>query len=166
MSDPESLQVLADRFRATGALGRSQLIQKLFDFLIDCSATGRAPKETEVAIEVFGKDAGFDVAQDAMVRVYVHKLRRKLEEYYASAGRSDPFQLTIPKGAYRIVVSEHGAIATSAAADAAGTDDAADIGVIPPRPPTSRRWLLPVLAASLVINLAVLGTLFWHSHRQ
>ena len=76
MSDPESLQALAHRIRATGALGRSQLIQKLFDFLIECSATGRAPKETEVAIEVFGKDTGFDVAQDAMVRVYVHKLRR------------------------------------------------------------------------------------------
>src|SRR5580698_11253816 len=118
MSDPESLQVLADRFRATGALGRSQLIQKLFDFLIECSATGRAPKETEVAIEVFGKDAGFDVAQDAMVRVYVHKLRRKLEEYYSAAGRSDPFQLTIPKGAYRIVSHDRDAVpATDTAAD-------------------------------------------------
>src|ERR1700722_17405573 len=106
MSDPESLQALADRIRATGTLGRSQLIQKLFDFLIECSATGRAPKETEVSIEVFGKDTSFDVAQDAMVRVYVHKLRRKLEEYYSTAGHSDPFQLTIPKGAYRIVVHE------------------------------------------------------------
>ncbi len=109
MSDPESLQALATRIRATGALGRSQLIQKLFDFLMDCSATGRAPKETEVAIEVFGKDTGFDVAQDAMVRVYVHKLRRKLEEYYSAAGHSDPFQLTIPKGAYRIVIRERDA---------------------------------------------------------
>ncbi len=118
MSDPESLQALADRIRAIGALGRSQLIQKLFDFLIECSATGRAPKETEVAIEVFGKDVGFDVAQDAMVRVYVHKLRRKLEEYYSAAGRSDPFQLTIPKGAYRIVINDR-------EASAAGRDAAA-----------------------------------------
>ena len=102
MSDAESLQALAARIRATDALGRSQLIHKLFDFLIDCSTTGRAPKETEVAIEVFGKDVGFDVAQDAMVRVYVHKLRRKLEEYYSGPGHSDPFRLTIPKGAYRI----------------------------------------------------------------
>jgi hypothetical protein len=167
MSDPASLQALAAPIRASGALGRSQLIQKLFDFLVLCSATGRTPKEAEVAIEVFGKAVSFDVAQDAMVRVYVHKLRRKLEEYYASAGRSDPFQLTIPKGAYRIVVAEHGALATGAAADAAGADDAADIdAAIPPRPPTARRWLLPVLAASLVINVAVLGMLFWRSHHQ
>jgi hypothetical protein len=99
-----------------------------------------------------------------MVRVYVHKLRRKLEEYYASAGRSDPFQLTVPKGAYRIVVADRSVIAASAAADAG---PAADTSAMPtPAGSRPHRWLLPVLAASLVINLLVLGTLFWHSHRQ
>ena len=175
MSEAESLQALADRIRATGALGRSQLIQKLFDFLIECSATGRAPKETEVAIEVFGKDVGFDVAQDAMVRVYVHKLRRKLEEYYSGAGRSDPFQLTIPKGAYRIVIHDRDALtAADAAADLASTAAQAAIhplseGLGEPvdvaTASSSRRWLWPTLAASLLINVLFLGALFWYSHR-
>ena len=177
MSDPDSLQALADRIRATGALGRSQLIQKLFDFLIECSGTGRAPKETEVAIEVFGKDAGFDVAQDAMVRVYVHKLRRKLEEYYSAAGRSDPFQLTIPKGAYRIVVNDRDARALAeTGADSAGAALPAAIPAVPVdatsahsrahAPGTSRRWLWPTLAASLVINLLFAGALIWYGHRD
>ena len=170
MADTESLLALAHRIRATGALGRSQLIQKLFDFLVECSATGRAPKETEVAIEVFGKDTGFDVAQDAMVRVYVHKLRRKLEEYYSAAGCSDPFQLTIPKGAYRILVHERDA--------APAPEDAAEPPVLvsdthggaappAPRPPSRapRRWVLPVLGASIMINLLLAGGLIWHSHR-
>src|SRR5580658_9597101 len=164
MSDPESLQALADRFRATGALGRSQLIQKLFDFLIECSATGRAPKETEVAIEVFGRDAGFDVAQDAMVRVYVHKLRRKLEEYYSTAGHNDPFHLTIPKGAYRIVITDREALAAAADLVNASLVSVPDGGVldsIPPPPVAkTRRWFWPTLAASLVINLLLLGTLY------
>jgi hypothetical protein len=154
MSDPESLQALALRIRATDALGRSQLIHKLFDFLIECSATGRAPKETEVAIEVFGKDMDFDVAQDAMVRVYVHKLRRKLEEYYSGAGRGEPNRLTIPKGAYRFVID-----GGDAASGAAATDSPQPA---PPRPRPSRRWLWPTLAASVVINLLFLGALFWH----
>jgi hypothetical protein len=171
MSDPESLQALAHRIRASGALGRSQLIQKLFDFLIDCSATGRAPKETEVAIEVFGKDTGFDVAQDAMVRVYVHKLRRKLEEYYSAAGLSDPFQLNIPKGAYRIVVHERDAapapeeLAESPALVAETQTDATLEPRPPLLPPPSRRWILPVLLASVVINLALAGGLLWHARR-
>src|SRR5580698_11038472 len=147
MSDPESLQALAHRIRAAGALGRSQLIQKLFDFLIECSATGRAPKETEVAIEVFGKDTQFDVAQDAMVRVYVHKLRRKLEEYYSAAGHSDPFQLTIPKGAYRIVIHDRDPIAGAEPVPPAALTPVATMPtpVAPPgrRPAgTGRRWLL------------------------
>jgi hypothetical protein len=173
MSDPESLQALADRFRATGALGRSQLIQKLFDFLIECSATGRAPKETEVAIEVFGRDAGFDVAQDAMVRVYVHKLRRKLEEYYSAAGHNDPFHLTIPKGAYRIVITDRLALAAAAehatAAVIDSPDEADPAGADGARAPpiaNSRRWLWPTLAASLVINLMLLGTLYWHGQQR
>jgi hypothetical protein len=176
MSDPDSLQALADRIRATGALGRSQLIQKLFEFLIECSAIGRAPKETEVAIEVFGKDVGFDVAQDAMVRVYVHKLRRKLEEYYSAAGRSDPLQLTIPKGAYRIVIHDRDALA---AAEAGADSLAAALLAATPAVPvaadgedsrtqassSSRRWLWPTLAASLVINLLFAGALVWYGQR-
>jgi hypothetical protein len=161
MSDPESLQALAARIRATDALGRSQLIQKLFDFLIECSATGRAPKETEVAIEVFGKDMDFDVAQDAMVRVYVHKLRRKLEEYYSGAGRGEPNRLTIPKGAYRFVIDDPTADAAQALAPIPATPrDAPDAAL--PLPGTSRRWLWPVLGASMVINLLFLGALLWH----
>jgi hypothetical protein len=160
MSDPESLQALADRIRATGALGRSQLIQKLFDFLIECSATGRAPKETEVAIEVFGKDVGFDVAQDAMVRVYVHKLRRKLEEYYLAAGRSDAFHLTIPKGAYRIVINDREANAAGAITDLAATTSVGSVPAATRSP--ARRWLWPTLAVSLVINLLFVGALLWY----
>jgi hypothetical protein len=167
MSDPASLLALADRIRATDALGRSQLIHKLFDFLIDCSTTGRAPKETEVAIEVFGKDVGFDVAQDAMVRVYVHKLRRKLEEYYSGSGHSDPFQLTIPKGAYRIVIHDRDATKS----DPAPVEPVAEVPatVAPPlsklpMPPAKfRRWLKAALAASVVINLVCLGALLWRS---
>lgn len=170
MSDTESLQALADRIRATGALGRSQLIQKLFDFLVECSTTGRAPKETEVAIEVFGKGAGFDVAQDAMVRVYVHKLRRKLEEYYASAGRGDPLQLSIPRGAYRIVISDRDMPMPASADDAEPADAMVEAGhsaqygnAVPAQPASrSRRWLRPTLVVSLLINLLFLGGLLWH----
>src|SRR5262245_32200106 len=104
MLDPEALRVHADRIRASGVLGRSPLMQRLFDFLLECSSQGRAPKEIEVAVDAFGKGAGFDVSQDAMVRVYIHKLRRKLEEFYAGQGASETVRLSIPKGEYRFVV--------------------------------------------------------------
>ena len=62
-------------------LGKPGPLSRLFDYLLTRSLEGEAPKETEIALQVFGKSAGFDVSQDAVVRVYVHKLRRRLEEF-------------------------------------------------------------------------------------
>jgi hypothetical protein len=145
MLDTDQLRTHAERIRASGILGRSRLIQRLFDFLVDCSVSGKAPKEIEVAIDVFEKDSRFDVSQDAMVRVYVHKLRRKLEDFYADAGRADAVRMVIPKGAYRFVLES---------AEAAGSDPSP--AVPEPRAGHGPRWLTAALAASLLVNAALL----------
>jgi hypothetical protein len=92
----------ADRLRERKALGRSDLLRSLFDFLIERSLDGAPPKEVEIAIAVFGKGAGFDMSQDASVRVYVHRLRKKLDEFYADDAPTSG-RLTVPKGEYRII---------------------------------------------------------------
>lgn len=97
------LQQQAGQLRASQALGRSSAMSRLFDYLLERSLAGDvAPKEVEIALNVFGKPADFDGSSDAVVRVYVHKLRRRLEEYYSrspSVGR-----IVIPKGEYRLVL--------------------------------------------------------------
>ena len=143
MLDIQQLQAHAERIRASGVLGRSRLIRRLFDFLVECSLTDRAPKEIEVAIDVFGKDARFDVSQDAMVRVYVHKLRRKLEEFYAGPGRTEPERLVISKGAYRFAIEPVAELATERPAD----------------PPPRSGWFPAVLWVSLLANL--IAFLWW-----
>jgi hypothetical protein len=92
----------AEQFRASGLLGKPGTLSRLFDFLLARSLEGGAPKETEIALQVFGKSPGFDVSQDAVVRVYVHKLRRRLEEFN---GRTpDAPNIIIPKGEYRLLL--------------------------------------------------------------
>ena len=87
----EAFSVEVERIRGSGVLGRSTQIQRLFEFLVSCQASGRIPKELEVAVDGFGRGADFDVAQDATVRVTVHKLRRRLEEFYrAEAAAAAP----------------------------------------------------------------------------
>ncbi len=157
MLDIHQLHAHAERIRSSGVLGRSRLIRRLFDFLLDCSLTDRAPKEIEVAIDVFGKDAGFDVTQDAMVRVYIHKLRRKLEEFYAGPGRGEAERLVIPKGAYRFVIEP------AEVAETVGPEEASR--ALATRW-WSRRWVTAVLAASLLLNAAGLAWLWlerWHA---
>src|ERR1039457_5323429 len=58
----------AERLRGAGALGRSDLLIRLFDFLLQASLSGRSPKEIEIAHEVFEKSGEIGVGQDAPVR--------------------------------------------------------------------------------------------------
>ena len=142
---PDDLDDLAVRLRAAEALGRSDTIIRLFNFLLKRSKEGAAPKEIEVAEAVFGRRVSFDIAQDSTVRVNVHRLRKKLDDYYAGPGRAEPFRLTVPKGEYRLV----------AAAGAPAEEIA----------PLSRRWsttrlVLTGVAILLGLNL-VMGIAWW-----
>ena len=108
VAPPDELTHHAERFRASGLLGKPGTLSRLFDFLLARSLEGDAPKETEIALQVFGKSPSFDVSQDAVVRVYVHKLRRRLEEFNARTAGS--VKIVIPKGEYRLLL-EHPALA-------------------------------------------------------
>src|SRR5690348_10653645 len=104
MSDTAQIDDHAERIRASEVLGRSDQLRRLFDYLVECSRSGKVPKESVIAVEVFGRGTDFDVSQDAAVRVYIHKLRRKFEEFYAEHPEVGPERLAIPKGEYRLVL--------------------------------------------------------------
>ena len=121
MASDSKVEILAGRLRAANAMGRSDSLKKLFDFLVARSADAAAPKELEVASAIFGASANFDASQDASVRVYIHRLRQKLDEYYQGAGRNEPERLLIPKGVgYRILAAPAALQATPAASAPAG----------------------------------------------
>ncbi len=100
-----------ERIRGSGLLGRGTQMQRLFEFLVSCHAASRVPKELEVAVDGFGRGADFDVAQDATVRVTVHKLRRRLEDFYRDEGAAAPFRLSLPRGEYRLSLDSGAAAA-------------------------------------------------------
>lgn len=91
------------RVRASGVLGRSQGLARLFDVLADPARDGRALSEADVAHQVFGR--ALDLSGDASVRVYVHRLRKKLEAFYEGPGAGETARLSIPVGEYRLVLT-------------------------------------------------------------
>jgi hypothetical protein len=157
--NPEQLNAHAARIRASGVLGRSELMVRLFDFLMACSLNDKAPKEIEIAIDVFGKDPGFEVARDAMVRVYMHKLRRKLEEYYAGAGHQEAERLAVPRGEYRLVL-EAIATATTPVLESAHPAQQQVVMVPELQPRIRRGWVVAAAALLVAINLAAWLVLF------
>src|SRR5215475_11540638 len=62
-------------------------------------------KEYTIATEVFGRRNDFSPRSDSVVRVQASRLRQKLQEYYASEGRSDRILIELPKGHYYPVFS-------------------------------------------------------------
>lgn len=144
-SDATVVHAEIERIVASGVLGRSRTYAKLLDYLVECSLRGRTPKELEIAVEVFGKDGEFDPNQDSLVRVYMHNLRQKLEQYSAQRAGSSGYRLTIPRGEYRLVVEEDEADEPAQTAPAAAA-----------APPASARrpspWMLAALGL-LALNL-------------
>jgi hypothetical protein len=132
----------AEQFRASGLLGKPGPLSRLFDYLLTRSLEGAAPKEAEIALQVFGKSP-----QDSVARVYVHKLRRRLEDFNARAASGDA-KIVIPKGEYRLLLERPLEPATAEAAP-------------PATPPRRANWLgLGIAVCGAVIVGALLGTGF------
>ncbi|WP_123905461.1 helix-turn-helix domain-containing protein [Sphingobium cloacae] len=91
----------AERIRQEIGSSRTDTMLRLFDYLLEHSVAGHAPKELEIYHAVFAKGGASDASQDSTVRVYIHKLRKKLDEYYTD--RPGP-RIVIPKGEYRLTL--------------------------------------------------------------
>ncbi len=91
-----------DRILASEPFANSRRMQDFLDYLVQESLGDSPPrlKEFAIGVAVFGRDESFDPRVDSVVRVEAIRLRAKLREYYAEAGRRDPVEITIPKGGY------------------------------------------------------------------
>jgi len=57
-------------------------------------------KEYNIGVEVLGRPPAFDPSNDAGARVEVHRLRRRLQEYYENEGAARRLRIVIPVGHY------------------------------------------------------------------
>lgn len=125
------------RVKSSGVLGEGGRLAELFAFLAGRGASAEPATQIEIAETVFGQAASEN--DDATVRVYIHRLRKRLEDFYGQDGVEDaPGKLTIPSGTYalRFLAAEQ------------------------PRPPLPmhrdpRKWAVWASLAALVLLLAV-----------
>ncbi len=93
----------------------SYLCEKMF------AGEGDSIKEYSIALDVFGRRDTFDQDIDSIVRVQANRLRKRLAEYYKSAGAEHLLHITIPVGQYVPVFQEAAAGTTSSSAGQALT---------------------------------------------
>src|SRR5215813_1901915 len=89
-----------DRLLASGALARSPNLEKILVYLCHKHFAGESQgiKEFHIATEVLGRSADFDPKRDSIVRVEMHRLRRRLREHYEA--HSGELPIRIPEKSY------------------------------------------------------------------
>lgn len=139
------------RLLAAGVAGKAGRLAELFDYLAQRGPLAPSATQAEIAAAVFGQTE--TDADDATVRVYVHRLRKKLDDHY----RDHPpargaTVLEIPAGVYALQL----------------LPGEAPAGLPAPPPPVAPAPAMPRkllgLAAAAVVAAFALG--WWLSERD
>lgn len=101
---PSAGDVLEELERILGSriFRGSKRCRDFLQFVVQSALDGEVErlKERTIAVEVFGRKAGPGFADDSIVRVGAREVRKRLEQYYFTAGARDPVRIAIPPGSY------------------------------------------------------------------
>ena len=100
-----TLEKLLEKILNSAEFCNSHIYGKYLTYLVKSSREDKNLKETTIAIEFFEKDAAFNPAEDTIVRSHTYNLRKKLEKYYFTEGKTDKYRIKIPKGHYQVEIN-------------------------------------------------------------
>lgn len=169
----EEIRVALQAILASETFTRSQQLSRLLKYLCDALLAPGADRISGYAIgtEALGRPPDFDPAQDAAVRVEMHRLRRRLREYYETEGASDPVRIVIPPGQYAPVVARTGEEREDPATIPASTSDIDTVlPAEPPALPATQPYRFPVrpilwLAIAVPVAIVISAWLLWRPAR-
>src|SRR6516162_1608675 len=104
--EPQAARRQLDKVLASPGFARNERLSRFLRFVVERHLEGRDQelKESLIAIEVFGRQPGYDSKQDPVVRTEASRLRASLSEYYLADGKSYSMIVELPKGGYVPVV--------------------------------------------------------------
>jgi len=145
-----------ERVRASHEFAGSERSCALLQYLVEHALDGgeHLLKERTIGAEVFGRDTAYDTGKDAIVRVSVNGVRKRLLAHYADPSlvrEPGSVQIFLPVGSYMVEFHPAGE-------PPAGPS---------PRIPSTvwwRRWPVSAWAAITVLSLAC-GVSVWYNHR-
>jgi hypothetical protein len=148
ISDRQKLTLLQELLDSP-ALGRSGQLRQLLRYLVVEEIEGRGSSLTEYSIGVnaLGRHTGYSPESDSSVRTRAHELRRRLDEFYASAP-SGSWRIELPRGTWRPRFVPHSPSPSAA---------------IPVSPPSRR--LIVAFAAGFLFALVLLTAYLWSRPR-
>ncbi|MGH9770675.1 MAG: hypothetical protein ACRD4Q_03095 [Candidatus Acidiferrales bacterium] len=97
-------RALVARVAASDLFQKAPRLHELFLYVAECTLEDRLAevREQVIAERVFGRRPDFQGTQDSIVRAEARNLRKRLESYFATAGREEPIVIGMPKGGYAL----------------------------------------------------------------
>lgn len=156
----DEIRLQLDRILASEGFANADRMSGFLRYVVDRALAGESDqvKEYTIGVAVFGRSEEYDPRLDSIVRVEARRLRTKLDEYYAAAGRADPIVIEMRRGAY-VPAFERRTAAGSAPAQPAAIDRRRS------RAHWTAGWIALAVALLVALPLAVIAwrTGFWTS---
>jgi hypothetical protein len=162
----------------SGIFDKAPRLCKFFLYICERYFDGETDrlKEYCIAVEALGRSADFDPKKDSIVRVEAHRLRKRLEQFYAGPGADHAIQILIPNGQYRPRFIPKGApiaaepeVAPEVAQPGFAQLEIAEVTLADPQSEEpKRRWSNPrlyAIAALLLLSAGAATLLLLHSRR-
>ncbi|HXN47077.1 MAG TPA: hypothetical protein VN893_10585 [Bryobacteraceae bacterium] len=135
-----------ERVRASHEFGGSERSCALLQYLVERALDGgeHLLKERTIGVEVFGRESAYDTGKDAIVRVSVNGVRKRLLAHYANPNlvrEPGSIQIFLPVGSYLVEFHPPGEPPARPSPQA-------------PSPAWWRRWPVSAWAAVAVLALA------------
>ena len=146
------------RILASGAFSRAPNLERILVYLCEKSFTGESGqvKEFHLATEVLGRPATFDPKKDSIVRVEIHRLRKRLKDYYEKTP-DEPVRILLPEKSY---VPEFQVFDPEQAARNVPVSMPTPVAQVAPSTQRSSPRLWPIVAAGIAAAIFIGWLLF------
>lgn len=95
-------QELIHKIVKSKTFSRSEMLRDLLNYLFKAHQDKEKVKAINIAIDLLQRKGELKENDETVARVYVHKLRSKLVDYYQKEGPKEKIILEIPKGKYEL----------------------------------------------------------------
>lgn len=101
-TDPVQVRAQLERLLAHSLFANSKRYPALLAYVVEQTLLGHAAelKERSIAVEVFGRDPGYDANADPVVRITAGEVRKRLSQYYYDSTHANELVVELPLGTY------------------------------------------------------------------
>lgn len=99
---PDQIRGQLERILASAGFTSADRAARFLRYVVERTLAGEGDqlKEYVIGLEVFDRGQDYDPRVDSIVRVEAGRLRSKVDEYYAGAGRTDDILIQLRRGGY------------------------------------------------------------------